>query len=78
MFEIEKGVPLLGKGSGTPYAKWPFREMEVGDSFLCPIPATDKAACGRLSSAVSWWGTRHKQKFATRKVEGGVRVWRIA
>lgn len=52
--------------------------MEVGDSFFVP-GATGRvqnnlANCGRAFARTN----APDRKFATRLVEGGVRVWRIA
>lgn len=75
-FEIEKGVPLPEKKFGN---KYPFAQMEVGDSVLIPfeveggaVRAQDLRA--RLSPSISRLAPR---KFATRRVEGGIRVWRL-
>ncbi len=66
-FKIEKGVP---KPSG--WGRYPFRAMEVGDSFFAAgVTAT------RLSNASS----SHRydgRRYTARTVDGGARVWRIA
>jgi hypothetical protein len=77
--KIEKGVPLPPNynqpGKGRP-AKYPFRKMEVGDSFFL---AGDKRVCGSVSSSCHHLTMRHPEfRFTVRKVEGGYRVWRIA
>ena len=74
--EIEKGVPLpkRSRGPGRPRSgKYPFQQMEVGDSFLISNVASNSVACisGR-------WAKRTGFKFSQRKVEGGYRVWRVA
>lgn len=72
-FKIEKGIPITrplnGPGSGS---KYPFKELEIGDSFLVPNKTTNAFA-----ASVSYWGRRLKRKFTSRATEGGVRVWRI-
>lgn len=76
MFEIEKNIPLLPrKLPHGPAAKYPFALMDVGDSFF--VPATPKVSPAKVQTRLS---TRKipGAKFATRQVEGGVRVWRIA
>lgn len=60
--KIEKGIPVPLKKS----AKYPWKEMAVGDSFFVAgkssyFPAHD--AEGR--------------KFTQRMVDGGLRVWRV-
>lgn len=70
-FVIEKNIPLP---KGTPnkgYSKYPFAEMQVGDSFLFSGPA------GRIRSAVSQHSRRHGGKFSVRIEGRGFRVWRV-
>ncbi len=67
MIKIEKGIPVI-----TRY-RYPFLEMEVGDSFFVP---------GFSSKDMSGSLTRVRKlhpgwKFTTRTIDGGVRVWRI-
>ncbi len=72
-FKIEKGVPLSSNTVGDP--KYPFRDMDVGDSFS--IEGGGVAA--NLVRAASANETRKSGKrFSTRKFEGGYRCWRIA
>jgi hypothetical protein len=64
MIKIEKNIPF-------PINKYPWREMELGDSFAVPLnsPAT---------SALSNVNKRYGIKFASRTVvENGARVKRI-
>ena len=73
-YVIEDGIPLpKRKGGPGSKPKYPFRQMDVGDSFLCR-DVNQKT----LSWAARICSKRHGMKFATRKVDGGVRVWRIA
>jgi hypothetical protein len=62
---IEKGIPLPPQkfGRGAP-RKYPFHVMQVGDSVY--VPGTKCPSPGACA----------KGKFATRKVDGGYRVWR--
>lgn len=78
---VEKGFPLPSDSRGRPGGKYPFATMEVGDSFH--MPAKDHAevsnARARISaSAKTFRKSRPDVVFATRKVDGGIRVWRIA
>lgn len=75
---IEKGVPVPVKCK----TKYPLLEMEVGDSFFVAIKDTKQAyneqafVCAdarRLRDRVN-----PSLRYTTRKVEGGIRVWRIA
>ena len=74
-FEIRNDVPLPMKASGgkTGVSKYPFGELEVGQSFV--VGEHGKVA---IRSALTAFRKRHKDKaFATRVVEDGVGIWRI-
>jgi len=71
MYEIEKNVPLQGTKRGAP-PKYPFGEMEVGDSFFVP-GKTPKS----IGASMANWARRYGVRFAARSVDGGVRVWRV-
>ena len=78
MFKIEKGVPMpLGAGSGPGFPrKYPFAEMEVGDSFFAPgITSRNIAGC---FSHASKSGRKFCLRTLTENGVTGVRVWRIA
>lgn len=68
-YKIEEGVPLKSR---LGYNKYPFGEMEIGDSFFSNADRT------LVSSAASWYGKRNGRKYSTRKDGTGFRVWRIA
>ena len=67
-FKIDKNVSLWRK---TVTAKYPFANMQVGDSFFVPGKKSKNMA-GSVANAAR---TRNA-KYATRAVDGGVRVWR--
>ena len=72
-FKIEKGIPVPPPKrelrSGV-YAV--LRSLDVGDSFV----ARGKQDSVRGMACMA--GKKYGRKFATRVVEGGVRVWRVA
>lgn len=70
MVKIEKSVPIP-EGSGKGSKKYPFGEMEVGDSFY-----TENNG---VVASVSYWRSRNapNKEFVTRKEGEGRRVWRI-
>lgn len=70
-FKIEKGIPLPRRSAAN--KKYDFGAMKIGDSMLC-AGVEPKEVRGVAHAA----GKREGMKFATRTVEGGVRVWRIA
>lgn len=73
-FQVERGVPVLEYPRGRP-AKYPFRSMKVGDSFL--VPETGLYAANRVSRSASACGSRNGCKYVTRRVPEGVRCWRV-
>ena len=78
---IEKNVELPCKRNVC--GNYPWREMEVGDSFYTDIPKTFKSIqsfqASLLSSARSYTFTNNlKWKFATRREKDGLRIWRIS
>jgi len=82
MFEVENGIeiPAPKRGRGRP-PKYPWAEMEIGDSFF--VEAQEGRSIENqqrsLSASGRSYGVRKHvgMKFRTRTVEGGVRVWRI-
>jgi hypothetical protein len=75
MFAIDKNVPLPeGAGARGRIAIYPFRAMQVGDSFAVP-----KSEAGKVRNACGIWGQRINGKFSSRtQPDGSLRVWRIA
>lgn len=82
--KIEKGVPLavISRNSAGAPVKYPFRDMEVGDSFVAPLSQTKCKSLEvlRHSLRVCARETIGPSKIATRKLPdgSGFRVWRIA
>lgn len=68
MVPVEKniGMPGASRGRGL---KYPWHSMEVGDSFLITNGSIRLNPPPSLL-AKGW-------KFSARKVEGGIRVWRV-
>jgi len=63
--KVEKGKPIPGK--------YPFDEMEVGDSFLIPEGVKRHTVA---VAALRYWRKTGK-KFTTRKVPEGYCCWRV-
>jgi len=78
MYEIKKGVPLppsrqVGRG-----AKYPFLEMEVGDSFFHKLDGEDAGTVQRrIYGAALYVGKKTGRVFTTRFFEEVVGVWRL-
>lgn len=74
-FVLERDVPIpkhTGRGRAATY---PFRDMEVGDSFFV---TTSRPKTHPVRRAASAFAARHGGKFCTRRTDEGVRVWRFA
>lgn len=79
-YKVDKNVPLpenRGRRWGT--SVYPFRDMEVGDSFFVPASVEETVKVGkRIASA----GTNRALRkdgiyFTVRKVEGGASDWSV-
>ena len=70
-YTIEKNVKIPSHVTGR--MKYPWSEMEIGDSFFIEGKHTRN-----ITGAAQNYGSHHNIKFTCRTVDGGVRVWRIA
>lgn len=70
MLKIDKNVPAPGRP-----VKYPWRYMEVGDSFFVPSPSINR----ELQASIYVCGIRAlgKKTVSVRYVDGGYRAWRI-
>lgn len=71
-FKIESDVPVPAL-SRIRNARYPWRQMEIGQSFFVPGVTASKFNSRVVGArrATGFW-------FVTRTVDGGVRVWRVA
>jgi hypothetical protein len=69
VYLVEKGLPVPGP---TMPCKYPWDQMEVGDSFFVEGGSVTTLGASAYSAAkrLGW-------KFTTRTVPGGARSWRI-
>lgn len=74
MIAIEKGVEMP-EGRVRVKRKYPYGEMEVGDSFVVEndSPSRMVNVCGMNRKM----GLKLKRRFTARKQEDGIRVWRV-
>ncbi len=82
MYEIEKNIPIpplakrgqkQGEKSGHRY---PFKAMEIGDSFLVECESIHDMRV-RNNIRLSIYNQAVTSRFTVRRVENGLRVWRI-
>ena len=75
---IDKGVKIpkccngFSTGKGRP-AKYPYRDMEIGDSVFIP---NQKLKAGAYASAMKH-GRVYGKKFIGRTEGDGLRIWRV-
>lgn len=77
MFKVEKKVDApTSYSKRVEYARM-LEKMEVGDSFLIPKESENLSA---LRQYPTGWGRNlpNRRTFASRIVDGGVRVWRMS
>jgi hypothetical protein len=71
-FKIEKGIPIPPDPRGrTEGSKYPFLQMEVGDSVYLP----GKKSVGSILKYAR--SKKPELRFTTRTDGQGIRVWRI-
>lgn len=73
---IERGIPVPQPRGGR--AKYPWRDMQVGDSFYIEASSDKRRAQRAVSNCAVSAGRRIGAKFSTRFVDGGIRVWRVS
>jgi hypothetical protein len=82
MPEVETGIPLPPKGQGRKRCKhfYPWDDVPVGGSFFVPhnneVPLSRQQSS--LTSLAKIAGRIRGTTYATRQVDGGIRVWRVA
>lgn len=72
MITIEKNIEVP---DSTDYEKYPFSQMEIGDSFKIK---NDKKKLSRLRGLSFYYAKKNNVKFTTRKDGDGYRIWRTA
>lgn len=76
MYEIEKGVPIPDDPRGR-RGKYPFKDMEVGDSFFVSCDDEKRKKTVRNSIYASRWRREKGYKFKCSLEKEGIRVWRV-
>jgi hypothetical protein len=74
MFKVEKNIPI--QDTNRKPTGYPFKTMEVGDSFLVSKDLDSKVRC-----AATYYSRRAKttkgKRFLVRRTPEGVRTWRV-
>ena len=74
-FSLETGIPMPDGPQDNRY-KYPWRQMQVGDSFFVPVTGDKKRKLYAMKSVIFYQHEKHPEHFEVRVVDGGVRVWR--
>ena len=74
--KIEKSVQMPKKETRGAPRKYPFLDMDVGDSVFFDGEKISQNCRPYIAASVT--GKNHCMKFSGRTVDGGVRIWRIA
>jgi len=70
---IDKDVPIPEQSDRR--TKYPFADMQVGDSFAVP----EKQGRGAFTAAVNWSRRHNNAKFTYRRLSDGTyRIWRVS
>jgi len=83
MYKIEKGVEMPREQKKHHNRIYPFREMEIGDSFLIKTTSMTKdedyqKTRNRAYSAAAQASARLKVRFKVMDAIGGFRIWRVS
>ena len=70
---IEKNIPIPSPAGRGRAKRFPFDEMEVGDSFFA-----SGVSRTTMSSKFAEYHKHTSKRFTARSQEGGARYWRIA
>lgn len=75
MYRVETGVPLPSPGQGR--KKYPWTKLELMQSFVVECGEWEIESLMNSLTSCRANAQRGGKKFALRRVEGGVRVWRV-
>lgn len=85
MYPVERGVPIpapFKRVVRVGMQKYPWAEMEVGDSFFVPHTPEEPGTWvqNRVNASAVHWLKRYARshRFTTRQLANGVRCWRTA
>lgn len=75
--KLETGIPIPSRAKSEA-AKYPWKEMKVGNSFVVPRINGEpmQLTRDRANKAVTY-AKKYGHKYCTRTIEAGIRVWRI-
>ena len=74
--KIDKDIPVPYKQRVN---KYPFKDMEVGDSFFIAVDIEEspRKKQQQFSGLCVYYSKRFNKKFLSRTTKGGIRIWRV-
>ena len=73
--KIDADIPIKASYNNGRPEKYPWRKMEVGDSFFVSSETMNL----KRASTYAWDASRRTgRKFACRRQDDGIRIWRIS
>lgn len=73
-FKIENGVPIPARGGERAQVSGTLRQLEVDQSVLFP----QDVKIHSIRPLITYIKQETGRQFISRKVEGGIRVWRVS
>ena len=79
MFEVESGIPAPMSYRHDNRRLYPWREMEVGDSFHVPARPDEDVTKLQVAMSATAGGAARRMgtRYTVRQECGGVRIWRV-
>lgn len=77
MIKLDKNIPIPVASKKTGPRKYPFAEMEIGDSFFIEATSIQQIARKRSTLCVSAKRMGDNYKITIKRVIGGIRCWRV-
>jgi len=75
---IDKGIAIPARRKGKyGICRYPFQAMQAGDSFLLAQNGPGKGMVERERCLVLLTARKYKVQVTTRRVPGGIRVWKV-
>ncbi len=74
--KIERNIPITKAKRAS---KYPFEDMEKGDSFFvrCGKKQIGSKRSNIYARMLAFWQDHQKTEFTIRSVDGGLRCWRL-
>lgn len=76
--KVDKGIPIPPESAQEHRYRWPWKQLEIGDSFLAPLDGDDEGVVRhRMRTQCINTGKKLNKSFRAERDKRGIRVWRI-